>query len=195
MALGDMEQLDVQSKAWHRVSTKLSVERSYQCSLPLARDHILVTGGYSWNSIIGKTESLNLTSKDAGNWKMLSNLNTPRYLHACSSILLKNNKLGAIVAGGYSDKYLNSTEIYFPEENSWKPAGSTMYPRQGAQIAVLGGRPTVLGGFHDYDQYPDMVEQFDVDSGFWFPLKQKLQKGRRYFGLAHVPETLFPQCL
>ena len=88
-----------------------------------------------------------------------------------------------------------------------------MYPRQGAQILVLGGRPTVLGGFHDYDQYPDMVEQFDMDSGrmkinmtmiyrkpffvkgFWFPLKQKLQKGRRYFGLAHVPETLFPQCL
>ena len=90
-----------------------------------------------------------------------------------------------------------------------------MYPRQGAQIAVLRGRPTVLGGFHDYDQYPDMVEQFDMDSGrmknphknknmtmkaffvkgFWFPLKQKLQKGRRYFGLAHVPETLFPQCL
>ena len=40
-----------------------------------------------------------------------------RYLHACSPILLKNSKLGAIVAGGYSDKYLNSTEIYFPEEN------------------------------------------------------------------------------
>ena len=24
-------------RSWHRVSTKLSVERSYQCSLPLAR--------------------------------------------------------------------------------------------------------------------------------------------------------------
>ena len=102
-------------------------------SFYLFRDHILVTGGYSWNSIIGKTESLNLTSKDAGNWQSLSTLNTPRsinkiwkneltlifwrYLHACSPILLKNSKLGAIVAGGYSDKYLNSTEIYFPEEN------------------------------------------------------------------------------
>ena len=40
-----------------------------------------------------------------------------------------------------------------------------MYPRQGAEIAVLGGRPTVLGGFYDYDKYPDMVEQFDADSG------------------------------
>ena len=40
-----------------------------------------------------------------------------------------------------------------------------MYPRQGAQIALLGGRPTILGGFHDYDKYPDMVEQFDADSG------------------------------
>ena len=50
-------------------------------SFYLFRDHILVTGGYSWNSIIGKTESLNLTSKDAGNWQSLSTLNTPRLLH------------------------------------------------------------------------------------------------------------------
>ena len=89
------------------------------------------------------------------------------------------------MSGGYSDKYLNSTEIFIPEENRWciriahivedtvvlnilyrwRHTGSTMYPRQGAQIAVLGGRPTVLGGFHDYDKYPDMVEQYDVNSG------------------------------
>jgi hypothetical protein len=31
-------------------------------------------------------------------------------------------------------------------------------------------------------------------TGFWFPLKKKLKKGRRYFGVAAVPETLFPQC-
>ena len=79
MALGDMEQLDMtRGDTWHQVSTKLSVERSYQCSLPLARDKILVTGGYSWNSIIGKTEALNLTSKDQNNWETLEDLNTPR---------------------------------------------------------------------------------------------------------------------
>ena len=93
----------------------------------------------------------------------------------------------------------------------WVPAGSTTVPRQGGQIALLEGRPTVLGGFFDYDKYPQVVEQFDVDTGggifdiiiynivyvagFWFPMKNKLRKGRRYFGLALVPETLFPQCI
>ena len=77
----------------------------------------------------------------------------------------------------------------------WVPAGSTTVPRQGGQIALLEGRPTVLGGFYDYDKYPQVVEQFDVDTGFWFPMKNKLRKGRRYFGLALVPETLFPQCI
>ena len=38
-------------------------------------------------------------------------------------------------------------------------------PRQGGQIALLEGRPTVLGGFYDYDKYPQVVEQFDVDTG------------------------------
>ena len=79
--------------------------------------------------------------------------------------------------------------------NRWVVAGSTSVPRQGGQIAVLGGKPTVLGGFYDYDKYPALVEQFDVQTGFWFPLKNKLRRGRRYFGLALVPETLFPQCI
>ena len=95
---------------------------------------------------------------------------------------------------------------------SWTPAGNTLVPRQGGQIAVLDGRPTLMGGFYDYDKYPDIVEQFHGDSGgllsflydlvdiefilgMWFPLKQKLKMGRRYFGVALVPETLFPQCL
>ena len=94
----------------------------------------------------------------------------------------------------------------------WLPQGSTSVPRQGAAMAVLDGKPTIFGGFHDYDKYPTMVEQFDIDSGnaifinkysldwpvllsgYWFPLRSKLSRGRRYFGMAAVPETLFPQC-
>ena len=43
--------------------------------------------------------------------------------------------------------------------------GSTNQPRQGAVMTVLDGKPTLLGGFHDYDKYPTMVEQFDTDTG------------------------------
>ena len=57
---------------------------------------------------------------------------------------------------------------HFPKRvpiSRWVPAGSTTVPRQGGQIALLEGRPTVLGGFYDYDKYPQVVEQFDVDTG------------------------------
>ena len=78
VALGDMEQLDMKTLTWQPVSTRLSVERSYQCTVGLARDKILVTGGYSWNTILATTESLNLTSPDRESWQTLAGLSTPR---------------------------------------------------------------------------------------------------------------------
>ena len=42
----------------------------------------------------------------------------PRYLHACTSLRLNGGEIGVLVAGGYADNYLNSTEIYFPKTNS-----------------------------------------------------------------------------
>ena len=38
-----MEQLEVSTRSWHRVSTRLSVERSYQCSVPMARHSSLIS--------------------------------------------------------------------------------------------------------------------------------------------------------
>ena len=76
-----------------------------------------MTGGYSWNSILGKTESLNMSAGDLSKWSSLSNLNAPRYLHACSQVLLGGGEVGVIVAGGYSNSYLNSTEIFYPSED------------------------------------------------------------------------------
>ena len=80
VALGDIEQLHTESLTWQPVSTKLSVERSYQCTVSLARDQILVTGGYSWNTILDRTESLNLTQGHTDSWQTLAPLNTPRSL-------------------------------------------------------------------------------------------------------------------
>ena len=36
---------------------------------------------------------------------------------------------------------------------------------QGAAVLVLEGKPTVLGGFHSYDQYPTLTEQYDHNLG------------------------------
>ena len=70
----------------------MPTERSYQCALPLSRDSVLVTGGYSWNSVLGRTDRLNLTSSPGPGWSSLPGLGTPRYLHACSPLPLPSGK-------------------------------------------------------------------------------------------------------
>ena len=84
--------------------------------------------------------------------------------------------------------------FFRPSADRWETGGSMSVARQGASILVLEGKPTVLGGFHDYDKYPTATEQYDENLGFWFPLRRPLKKGRRYFGAVAVPETLFPGC-
>ena len=37
MAMGDIEQFDVDSFSWHPVKTKMTMERSYQCAVSMAR--------------------------------------------------------------------------------------------------------------------------------------------------------------
>lgn len=195
MARGDIEQFQVEDWTWTPVKTKMTLERSYQCAVGLARDKLLVTGGYSWNSILARTETLNMTAGPDTRWSRLAPLGTPRYLHSCAPLVLQpGGEVGVIVSGGYSSTYLNSTEIYIPSRDRWEAGGDMAVPRQGAAILVLEGKPTVLGGFHDYDKYPTLAEQYDHNLGFWFPLKIPLKKGRRYFGAVAVPETLFPQC-
>ena len=52
------------------------------------RNVLVVTGGYSWNSILARTESLNMTVEEGNRWRRLAPLLKPRYLHACSPVQL-----------------------------------------------------------------------------------------------------------
>ena len=61
-------------------------------------------------------------------------------------------------------------------------------------MAVLNGRPTLLGGFHSMKEFPTTIEQFDVQSGEWRLIDKKLRKARRYFAVAEVPRGLFGRC-
>ena len=71
----------------------------------------------------------------------------------------------------------------------WLVQGSTSQPRQGAVMTVLDGKPTLLGGFHDYDKYPTMVEQFDTDTGNKYHLNQASVSSRRSVIRFLVPTT------
>lgn len=56
--------------------------------------------------------------------------------------------------------------------------GSSSVPRQGGVIVVLDGKPTLLGGFHDYDKYPRLVEQFDIERGNVIRVRPRLDSSK-----------------
>ena len=81
------------------------------------REVLVVTGGYSWNSILARTESLNMTAEEGNRWRRLAPLLKPRYLHACSPV-----QLGA--------------EVYLPHSIprcSWNSLG-IQYPHQRSEF-------------------------------------------------------------
>lgn len=39
---------------------------------------------------------------------------SPRYLHACSAVPLTPGRYGVLVAGGYSQEYLDTAELFDP---------------------------------------------------------------------------------
>ena len=113
--------------------------KKYPTLSSCCRELLVVTGGYSWNSILARTEALNMTAEEGNRWRRLAPLLKPRYLHACSPVQLGTEvstllnseesfligdmdlkvyglqiyfKVGVLVAGGYSSSYLNSTEVY-----------------------------------------------------------------------------------
>ena len=59
----------------------------------------------------------NILNKDK-EWKLLSPMQTPRYLHACTSFPAETGETEVLVTGGYNKDYLNSTEIYNINSNT-----------------------------------------------------------------------------
>ena len=44
-------------------------------------------------------------------------------------------------------------------------SGEMSTARQGGVILLVDGKPTIFGGFNQYDNYPTLVEQFDPAVG------------------------------
>eukprot|EP00094_Tigriopus_californicus_P007670 TCALIF_07386-PA protein Name:"Similar to Ivns1abp Influenza virus NS1A-binding protein homolog (Mus musculus)" AED:0.38 eAED:0.38 QI:0/0/0/0.33/1/1/3/0/1579 len=192
MAIGTVEELDPSWTWMERPQLKLSQERAYHCAVPLNDDTLVVSGGYSYNSVVGMTEAYNLTTDSQ--WRSLgnANLHQPRYLHSCAQVSTgpNSNDYTVIVAGGYANDYLNSTEVFDPILQSWTQVGDLEVPRQGAQMGFLNGMPTIMGGFYDMNKFPKILEQYDKDTKRWRTLIHELQIPRRYFALVQVPRSV-----
>ncbi len=192
MALGTVESFA--ESEWKREGRLgMTQERAYHCAVAAGEDAVVVTGGYSYNSVVAMTEVLNGTAATWSKVGMDGNLNRARYLHGCAAVPLSGSDLpGILVAGVYSNEYLRSSELFDPRKGRWEEAGDLKSPRQGGAIAVLaGGEAVMLGGFHSMTEFPAAAERFDAEKGEWEEMKERIATPRRYFALAEVPRSLF----
>ena len=58
--------------------TRILVAVMTDSTVLVYRDKLMVTGGYSWNTILGRVETLDM-GQEAPAWDTLPTLNTPRY--------------------------------------------------------------------------------------------------------------------
>ncbi len=195
MALGSAESYGGGEGRWRmEKALEMTQERAYHCAAAAGDDSVVVTGGYSYNSVVAMAQVYNITARMWNPVGASGNLNQARYLHGCASVSQPGSAVPAVlVAGGYADGYLRSSELFDPRHGRWSRTGQLRIPRQGGAIAVLAGGDAVvmLGGFHSMTEFPREVERFEMKEGRWYDLSKEIRTPRRYFAMAHVPRSLF----
>lgn len=103
-----------------------------------------------------------------GSWTITGSLGVARQGHTAT--LLKNGKV--LVAGGISEGFLSSAELYDPATGTWSYTGSLNKPRSFCTATPLpDGKVLVVGGFTNNNP-PDFgitntAELYDPSSGTW----------------------------
>jgi len=98
-----------------------------------------------------------------------------------------------MVAGGKEKDSRRSSEIYNTTTDTWRRAASFELPAFGSGMAVLDGKPTLMGGYDD-DATPrnqNKVIQYSMETDTWTELDQKLQAGRHHILTIPVPRQVF----
>ena len=122
-----------------------------------------VDGGYrNQNTAEGEDAVLSLNTPANGTWTVTGSMGRPRELHTAT--LLPSGKV--LVAGGYSNGYLASAELYDPATGLWTATGSMGPPRDEHTATLLpSGKVLVAGGRRIIGSLGS-AELYDPDLGF-----------------------------
>ena len=62
----------------------------------------------------------------------------------------------------------NSSEMYNPRDNTWTPVKDLPIPINSAKMALLGGRPTIIGGWDNENKARNgKLYQYFVEDDEW----------------------------
>ena len=116
------------------------------------------------------------------------------------------SQVNILVAGGCSfwchkqdgkiTPSLKSAELYDVELDKWDKAADLPVPLQSASMELLGGKPTIIGGFDsDSLDWNPILYQYDAELGGlgkWKPLSNvRMRMPRSSAAVFQVPRDLF----
>ena len=125
-----------------------------------------------------------------GNWSMLPNMTTPHYFFGCVLLPDRNRVLVVSTVPGGDER---RSDIFDAGLKTWKVTGSTVNPRAGTSLVVLGKRVLALGG----NSAPSpvslsaTVEEYDTNTGTWSLVSSNMIGARKNFGVLSIPATSF----
>ena len=88
---------------------------------------------------------------------------------------------------------LKSAELYDVELDKWFKAADLPVPLQSASMELLGGKPTIIGGFDsDSLDWNPILYQYDAEPNEWKPLPNvRMRMPRSSAAVFQVPRDLF----
>ncbi|MBC8643007.1 putative Ig domain-containing protein [Caballeronia sp. EK] len=129
---------------------------------------VLVAGGAG----NGDLDSAELYDSATGTWSKTGSMNQMRAAHAATVLSTGPNAGKVLVAGGYTDGYLNSAELYDPVAGTWSPTGSMglgryLFTATELTVGPNAGKVLVAGG--STNGYRNSAELYDPTTGTWSP--------------------------
>lgn len=153
---------------------------------------VLVLGGYSQAQ--GGYLSSGFIFSPPNTLTPIADMPEPRQSHTAT--LLEDGSVLVVGGEGPTAAFLSTAWRYYPDEDRWANAGSTV-PRKshaaarlGADVIIAGGvSPTgVLSGIQDSSPNSNTVQRYNPATNAWSPAPNLLH-GRREFQLFKLDET------
>jgi hypothetical protein len=141
----------------------LAVARYFHTATLLRDGRVLVAGGHDGAG--SSLDSVEIYDPTGGNWTTVHPLTTTRDKHT-ATLLLDDRVLvaaGAHNVATFPSEYLDSAEVYDPEDDTWAPAGNLNQARdQHTATRLRNGTVIVAAGYHG-----SQLKASELYSGPW----------------------------
>jgi len=164
----------------------LSPGRENHCSVLMAEQVLVVTGGWNTETLVEQFSGLTSGTVTS---TVLPSLNTGRSQHGCA-VYGEPGKQTIIVAGGLtaSNAFTDSVELYnfSPDSRgSWETVTPLPSPRGAVRGAKVGATVVMTGGWTSTDFDTDEILAWDPDTAAWTE-HGKMTDARYYHAVAEV---------